>query len=503
MPSLATREILSTRIGFGLSPGAFASSGAAPAATISSFSDAFTGSGALESHTPDSGGLWYTGTGGNSLSGDGYVYRSASPGAYWTPIFSIADYHADMAFRVKTALATDQLTLYLRFVDSLNYYSVTISQAGAIALNVTVAGSTTSLGTASVAMPAFSNRTLSARVVGSAISVYYEGSLVISVTDTTFASAGRCGIKVGHASTTSQTTATGLQIDSLNVSATPLSQPASTSAPTISGTGRQGQTLTATDGGWSLSPTITRQWQRSTDGGVTWSDISGATSLTYVVVQADNAKYLRFMSIANATSFAASTPMSVAWSMIDYFTDATDNVNLTAHTADSGATWTKTTGFADNILLHAGEAYGSGASNFARYYNNATPPSANYRVVLTVDVKTNIGYAAAMIRCSNSNQAAYLAYLDAAAGTVSVQTTNTSGTVTALGSTYTISGGLSTGTHTLEINASGTTINAVLDGVTVVTTTDSSVTQANKPGMRLRNSTSTTGVNVDKIEAYA
>lgn len=59
--------------------------------------------------------------------------------------------------------------------------------------------------------------------------------------------------------------------------------PSNTTAPVISGTNAVGQTLTTTNGTWSgsLPLTYTYQWKR---GG---SNIGGATSVTYVLVEAD------------------------------------------------------------------------------------------------------------------------------------------------------------------------------------------------------------------------
>jgi hypothetical protein len=59
--------------------------------------------------------------------------------------------------------------------------------------------------------------------------------------------------------------------------------PVNTVTPVISGTNAVGQTLTTTNGTWTgiPSPTYTYQWKR--DG----SNIGGATSVTYVLVEAD------------------------------------------------------------------------------------------------------------------------------------------------------------------------------------------------------------------------
>lgn len=90
--------------------------------------------------------------------------------------------------------------------------------------------------------------------------------------------------------------------------------PVITTTPTISGNLNVGQTLTATPGSVTGSPTPTRslQWQRSDDGLTGWADISGATSTTYQLVSADETKYIRVSQteeniLGTATAFSAAT----------------------------------------------------------------------------------------------------------------------------------------------------------------------------------------------------
>ena len=56
----------------------------------------------------------------------------------------------------------------------------------------------------------------------------------------------------------------------------------------LSGTATRGQAGTATQGTWSgIGNSYAYQWQHSTDGDKTWSDIVAATGLTYTLANAD------------------------------------------------------------------------------------------------------------------------------------------------------------------------------------------------------------------------
>ena len=76
--------------------------------------------------------------------------------------------------------------------------------------------------------------------------------------------------------------------------ATSSAAPKNTAAPTISGTAKVGQTLTANEGSWSGNPTgYAFQWQRCDADVATCSNVVGATSRTYLVRIADLGYRLR------------------------------------------------------------------------------------------------------------------------------------------------------------------------------------------------------------------
>ena len=70
--------------------------------------------------------------------------------------------------------------------------------------------------------------------------------------------------------------------------------PQATAIPAITGTKTVGQTLTSSSGTWpSTSSGYVYQWQKSSDNGVTWTNIAGATASTYVLVAADAGYQIR------------------------------------------------------------------------------------------------------------------------------------------------------------------------------------------------------------------
>jgi len=98
--------------------------------------------------------------------------------------------------------------------------------------------------------------------------------------------------------------------------ATSSAAPKNTAAPTISGTPRVGQTLTAGDGSWSGNPTsFTYQWQRcDADNLVGCTNVAGATAKTYLLHLVDLGFRLRVAVTAHnakGTGTATSAPTTI------------------------------------------------------------------------------------------------------------------------------------------------------------------------------------------------
>ena len=84
--------------------------------------------------------------------------------------------------------------------------------------------------------------------------------------------------------------------------------PVNTAPPTISGSAAVGQTLTASPGSWSNSPTsYTYVWQRCNSTGSSCSPIGGATASTYTVQAADLGSTIR-VAVTAMNSGGSSAP---------------------------------------------------------------------------------------------------------------------------------------------------------------------------------------------------
>jgi len=111
-----------------------------------------------------------------------------------------------------------------------------------------------------------------------------------------------------------------------------LAAPSNINAPTITGTAREGNTLTAQNGTWSNSPTTyAYQWRRCATDGTACGDISGATKSTYTLVAGDVSHTVRVevtASNADGKTAATSDPTDVV--------DSKDGPRNTVRPAVSG-----------------------------------------------------------------------------------------------------------------------------------------------------------------------
>lgn len=106
--------------------------------------------------------------------------------------------------------------------------------------------------------------------------------------------------------------------------------PTNSAIPSISGTTRNGQTLSTSNGTWSNSPiSFSYQWQRASTAGGTYSNISGATASTYILTTSDIGQYIK-SSVTATNSAGSSTAVSSATTQIGKTLQASLSVALSA-----------------------------------------------------------------------------------------------------------------------------------------------------------------------------
>lgn len=136
--------------------------------------------------------------------------------------------------------------------------------------------------------------------------------------------------------TVAGTNAIGPGVASSAVSATPAATGQSltnTTAPTITGTPTQGQTLTATNGSWSATPdSYTYQWNRA---GVA---ISGATASTYVLAAGDVGNTITVTVTAIKAGYTSGTATSAATAAVAS-SGGGGTTTTEAWTGTDGAAW--------------------------------------------------------------------------------------------------------------------------------------------------------------------
>lgn len=100
--------------------------------------------------------------------------------------------------------------------------------------------------------------------------------------------------------------------------------PTNSVVPAISGVATFNQTVSASNGTWTNSPTsYTYQWSRSATSGGTYTNISGATSSSYLLGSADVGKYLK-VSVTATNAGGSSSAFASAFGPVGSVNSTTD-----------------------------------------------------------------------------------------------------------------------------------------------------------------------------------
>jgi len=121
--------------------------------------------------------------------------------------------------------------------------------------------------------------------------------------------------------------------------------PVNTSLPTISGTTRAGETLTAASGSWSNSPSsFAYRWQRCNKNGASCGNIGGATNQSYELQKGDVGHRLR-VSVTATNSDGSANAVSAATNVVDKGQQPENTTPpAISGTAKAGSTLTASTG---------------------------------------------------------------------------------------------------------------------------------------------------------------
>jgi prepilin-type N-terminal cleavage/methylation domain-containing protein len=121
--------------------------------------------------------------------------------------------------------------------------------------------------------------------------------------------------------------------------------PASSTPPSISGTAQEAQTLTGDKGTWTsaIAVSYAYQWRNCDSSGAACANISGATSLTYVVDAAYIGQTIRFQVTATNTT-GATAATSTATSVVIMLAPAISTAPVLSGTAQESSTLNVSTG---------------------------------------------------------------------------------------------------------------------------------------------------------------
>lgn len=239
--------------------------------------------------------------------------------------------------------------------------------------------------------------------------------------------------------------------------------PFATAIPTISGTAQRTQTLSASIGTWSQSPSgYSYQWKRATSAAGTYTNIPGASGLNYTLTSDDVDMYIKFeVSATNVNG--SNAEISTATAKVTDLPLGTAPVLSSTSSTDGGFTFTISN-------------FGSlGSYNIAVATTNGTVSHSSGNVTVT-----GLGSAVSATVTVTTSRSGYRNASTTATGTSNVvATTSTSSTVPPTTTTAAPIGQAAVATiapTTNSIAATTNTTTPVVRSATATTTTSTSST---------------------------
>ncbi len=171
--------------------------------------------------------------------------------------------------------------------------------------------------------------------------------------------------------------------------------PAISVAPAVTGTTTVGQTLTTDHGTWTgmggHTATYAYQWQRDVQGSGSYSNISSATSTTYVLVDADDACHIKCLVTAtNDVGAGSAAASNIVGTVIEpnptnSVVPALGGVNATSYSTitSTTGTWANMGGFNPTYTYQWKDSATSGGA----YSNIVGATSSSYVVAVAEETK--------------------------------------------------------------------------------------------------------------------
>jgi len=247
------------------------------------------------------------------------------------------------------------------------------------------------------------------------------------------------------------------------------SPPSNSAVPVITGTARTGDTLSASTGSWTGTPTsYSYQWQRSLTSGGSFADIGGAIGNTYVASEFDVGYFIK-VSVSATNGIGTSTAVSsLATGAVVDIAPTNTAIPVITGTARTGATLTTTNG--------SWTSSPSASTTYSYQWKRANTSGGVYADIASATSRTYVltdsdidKYIKVSVIATNSAGSS-LAALSAATSAVvdladSVVPTATSPVATTSGFTFTISNYSSNYTYALTTTKG--TVARSTDDVTV------------------------------------
>lgn len=208
------------------------------------------------------------------------------------------------------------------------------------------------------------------------------------------------------------------------------------------------------------------------------------------------------------SAFASPPPIATigsgTWPVSDAFA-GTGGTVLSAHTPDSGGTWTLHPSYSGTAVLDAANRLRQATTAASCYYANVPPTSENYDVTANVNRLSNAAFpstAGVVGRLDTSTDTCYTARQEIQGSNWALYK-RVAGTETSLGTSSVPS--ITTGTpNTMTLRMVGSSIKVLVDGVVRISATDSSITNTGRAGVRFTSVTaSPTDTTLIHLEDFA